>query len=58
MASDNQLKKYVNSRHINQPRISAEVLAKLIAWKNELSGKNNSIYEEHLIAEEKNEQLF
>ena len=44
--------------HFNRPRVDAETIAKMFALKQKLLGSTKSIYEEALIAEEKNEDPF
>lgn len=40
--------------NINQPRMSAQTMLKLVELKNSMGGVSRSLYEESLVAEEKN----
>lgn len=39
-------------------RMSAEVILWLVNWKNDMLGIKRGLYEENLIAEERNEQVI
>lgn len=43
--------------HTNRPRISAEVMRKLVEMKNEMLGIKRSLFEEAVIAEEKQAEV-
>lgn len=42
---------------VNPPRMSAQVILKLVNWRNEMNGIKRSLFEEDLIYQEKNEQI-